>query len=41
MHVLARLKALLHILTINEKNIELAYPQDSKDFEDAIHITPH
>jgi predicted nucleic acid-binding protein len=36
MHVLARLKALLHILTINEKTIELALSSGFKDFEDAI-----
>jgi len=36
MQVLARLKALLHILTINEKIIELALSSGFKDFEDAI-----
>ena len=34
--MLARLKALLHILTINEKTIELALSSGFKDFEDAI-----
>jgi predicted nucleic acid-binding protein len=34
--VLTRLKALLHILTINEKIIELALSSGFKDFEDAI-----
>ena len=34
--VLTRLKALLNILTINEKIIELALSSDFKDFEDAI-----
>jgi len=36
LQVLARLKALLHILTINEKIIELALSSGFKDFEDAI-----
>lgn len=36
MNVLARLKALLHISTINEKIIELALSSGFKDFEDAI-----
>jgi predicted nucleic acid-binding protein len=34
--VLTRLKALLRILTINEKTIELALSSGFKDFEDAI-----
>jgi len=36
LQVLARLKALLHILTINEKIVELALSSGFKDFEDAI-----
>jgi predicted nucleic acid-binding protein len=36
LHVLTRLKALLHILTIDEKTIELALSSGFKDFEDAI-----
>ena len=36
LQVLARLKSLLHILTINEKIIELALSSGFKDFEDAI-----
>lgn len=36
MQVLARLKALLHILTINEKIIELALSSGFKDFEGSI-----
>jgi predicted nucleic acid-binding protein len=36
LNVLARLKALLHIVTINEKIIELALSSGFKDFEDAI-----
>jgi predicted nucleic acid-binding protein len=36
LQVLTRLKALLHILTINEKIIELALSSGFKDFEDAI-----
>jgi predicted nucleic acid-binding protein len=36
LQVLARLKTLLHILTINEKIIELALSSGFKDFEDAI-----
>jgi predicted nucleic acid-binding protein len=35
-HVLTRLKALLHVLTINEKIIEMALSSGFKDFEDAI-----
>lgn len=34
--VLTRLKALLNILTINEKMVGLALSSDFKDFEDAI-----
>ncbi len=36
LQVLTRLKALLHVLTINEKIIELALSSGFKDFEDAI-----
>lgn len=36
LQVLSRLKALFHILTINEKIIELALLSGFKDFEDAI-----
>jgi predicted nucleic acid-binding protein len=36
LQVLIRLKALLHILTINEKIIELALSSGFKDFEDAV-----
>jgi predicted nucleic acid-binding protein len=36
LQVLTRLKALLHILIINEKIIELALSSGFKDFEDAI-----
>jgi predicted nucleic acid-binding protein len=36
MQVLIRLKALVHILTINDKIIELALSSGFKDFEDAI-----
>jgi predicted nucleic acid-binding protein len=36
LQVLIRLKALLHIVTINEKIIELALSSGFKDFEDAI-----
>jgi predicted nucleic acid-binding protein len=36
LQVLMRLKALLHVLTINEKIIELALSSGFKDFEDAI-----
>jgi len=36
LQILIRLKALLHILTINEKIIELALSSGFKDFEDAI-----
>jgi predicted nucleic acid-binding protein len=36
LQVLTRLKALLHILTINEKIIELALSSGFKDFEDAL-----
>jgi predicted nucleic acid-binding protein len=34
--ILMKLKALLHVLTINEKIIELALSSGFKDFEDAI-----
>jgi predicted nucleic acid-binding protein len=36
LQVLIRLKALLHILTIDEKIIELALSSGFKDFEDAV-----
>jgi predicted nucleic acid-binding protein len=36
MQILVRLKALLHVLTINEKIIELALSSGFKDFEDAV-----
>ncbi|MDD5672624.1 MAG: PIN domain-containing protein [Chitinivibrionales bacterium] len=36
LHVLVRLKALVRVLTINEKTIELALSSGFKDFEDAI-----
>jgi predicted nucleic acid-binding protein len=36
LQVLIRLKALLHVLTINEKIIELALSSGFKDFEDAV-----
>jgi predicted nucleic acid-binding protein len=36
LQILIRLKALLHVLTINEKIIELALSSGFKDFEDAV-----
>ena len=36
LQVLIRLKALLHVLTVNEKIIELALSSGFKDFEDAV-----
>ena len=36
LQVLIRLKALLHVLTVNEKIIELSLSSGFKDFEDAV-----